>query len=67
MIKSAAELYNFQPFVRVSRAFGVAYVDRDSRISCGVVAKLAVAVVSPGVGVSVVAQGQRMLASAADL
>ena len=45
----------------------VTYTHWNRRRSRGVIAKLAVVVVSPGVHVSVAAQGQRIIAPGADL
>ena len=64
---SGAYLCGFQSFARVSGIGGVAHAHRNIRIAGAVVAELAIAVVPPGVDVSVAAQGQRMLASGADL
>ena len=64
---SGADLYSFQSSALISRAAGVAYAHRNMRIRFRVIAELARAVVSPGVCISVTAQGYRMPASGADL
>ena len=67
---SGADLCGFESFACVVGVGGVAYAHRNMRIrivAAGVVAELAIVVVSPGVNVSVAAQGQRMITSGADL
>ena len=61
MPASGTDLCGLQSFARVSRAGGVSHAHRNRRIrifATVVVAELATAVVSPGVGVPVAAQGQ---------
>ena len=64
---SGAHLCGFQPFVCVSGVGGVTHGHRNIRIRFRVVTELTIPVVSPGVGVSVAAHGQRMPVSGAHL
>ena len=69
MTPSGVDLYGFQPFARVSGVGGVPHAHRNGirKSVAGVVAELAILVDSPGVDVVVVAHGQRIIGSAADL
>ena len=70
MIFSGADLCGFEPLAFICGVGGVAYAYRNwiRIIAAGsVVAELAIVVISPGVNVSVAAQGQRILISGADL
>ena len=64
---SGAHLCGFQSFVCVSGVGGVTHGHRNIRIRFRVVTELTIPVVSPGVGVSVAAHGQRMPVSGAHL
>ena len=66
---SGADLYvgEIRWQVRVRLAVRRLHPDRRILVGARPVAELAVVVVSPGVGVSVAAQGQRMIVSGADL
>ena len=71
MPASGADLYGFQPFASVGGAGGVAHTSGHRILvispADGAIAELADVVESPGVHVSVTAQGQRILVSGADL
>ena len=69
MIVSAAHLYGLQSFARIVGVGGVVHAQRNRiRImNAAVVAEGAIAAVSPCVGVSVAAHGQRMIGSTAHL
>ena len=68
MTPSGADLYGLQSFACIIGAGAVAHAHRNSRVAAAaVVAELATAVASPGIHVSVAAQGQRMRAAGTDL
>ena len=67
MITPSAHLNGLQSFARVGGASGVVHAHRSIRRAGGVVSEPAIAIVSPGIYVSVAAQGQRMPSSGTDL